>query len=178
MATTLFLNRPADASGGVLTVAGQPWRVPVAAPTNLELRVPAAGRYAVVTEHGPDEFAIDWGSIVWQNQQSFVAGHEHDAQVTSVGIATPGTVDLERFNTWFGGLIRDRGVDLFRCKGILAIADSDQRFVYHGVHMLTEGKYDRAWKPDEDRTNHVVFIGRNLDRRELEAGFQSCLTES
>jgi len=176
-ATAVFLNRPRESVGQVLAPSGQPWRIDVGRPTYLELRIERAGRYAIATEHGPDEFAIDWGGIAWQERQEFSAGHEHDAQVTSVGISCLGEVDLERFNVWFGGLIRDRGVDLFRCKGILAIAGSDQRFVYHGVHMLTEGKFDRPWRPNEPRLNQLVFIGRTLDRNELNDGFSSCLVQ-
>jgi G3E family GTPase len=176
-ATAVFLNRPRDLHGQVLVPAGQPWRVDAGSPTRLELRIERAGRYAIATEHGPDEFAIDWGGITWLHQQECAAGHEHDAQVTSVGISCLGEVDMERFNVWFGGLIRDRGADLFRCKGLLAMAGSDQRFVYHGVHMLTEGKYDRPWRPDEPRLNQLVFIGRNLDRDELNDGFRSCLVQ-
>ena len=33
----------------------------------------------------------------------------------------------------------------------------------------------RPWAPDEPRSNKLVFIGRNLDRAELLAGFQACI---
>jgi G3E family GTPase len=176
-ATAVFLNRPRDLHGQTLAPSGQPWRIDVSSPTHLELRLERAGRFAIATEHGPDEFAIDWGGINWIRQQEFTAGHEHDAQVTSVGISCPGEVDPELFNQWFSTLIRDRGTDLFRCKGILALAGSDQRFVYHGVHMLTEGKYDRPWRPEEPRLNQLVFIGRKLDRGELNDTFRACLVQ-
>jgi G3E family GTPase len=47
--------------------------------------------------------------------------------------------------------------------------------VFQGVHMLLDGQTDRPWRDGEQRTNRLVFIGRNLDRAELEAGFRSCL---
>jgi len=34
--------------------------------------------------------------------------------------------------------------------------------VYQGVHMLFDGRADRPWREGEDRTNQLVFIGRNL----------------
>ena len=42
-------------------------------------------------------------------------------------------------------------------------------------HMMFEGRTDRAWRSDEDRTNTLVFIGRNLPESELRAGLRSCL---
>jgi G3E family GTPase len=41
--------------------------------------------------------------------------------------------------------------------------------------MLFDGTEGRQWSPDESRVNRMVFIGRNLDRAELEAGFRACL---
>ncbi len=60
-------------------------------------------------------------------------------------------------------------------KGILNIQGSPNRFVFQSVHMLFDGKPDRPWQPDEDRTNQLVFIGRNLNREALNAGFKCCL---
>lgn len=39
-----------------------------------------------------------------------------------------------------------------------------------------EGKL-RPWAPGEERVNRLVFIGRNLDRKELTAGITSCIAE-
>jgi G3E family GTPase len=41
--------------------------------------------------------------------------------------------------------------------------------------MLFDGKPDREWKHGEDKINRIVFIGRNLDRQELQNGLKSCL---
>jgi G3E family GTPase len=92
-----------------------------------------------------------------------------------VGIERPGSVDVDRLNTWLGWLLRERGVDLFRSKGILSINGSPRRYVFQGVHMLFDGAEGAEWRDDEPRTNRLVFIGRNLDREELEAGFAACL---
>jgi hypothetical protein len=39
--------------------------------------------------------------------------------------------------------------------------------------MLLDGREDREWGDDRPATD-LVFIGRHLDRAELEAGFSSC----
>ncbi len=101
--------------------------------------------------------------------------HEHDSSVTSVGIVLPGDVDGKRLNAWMSELLQSKGEDIFRMKGVLSLKGDAQRFVFQGVHMMFDGKADRAWKPGEARTNKLVFIGRNLDRAALTDGFTKCL---
>jgi G3E family GTPase len=102
--------------------------------------------------------------------------HQHDQTVTSVGIQLPGRVDVERLNSWLGELLSAKGTDIFRSKGILALAGSDSQYVFQGVHMLFDGEQGRRWRDGEPRLNRLVFIGRHLDRAQLEQGFAGCLT--
>ena len=95
--------------------------------------------------------------------------------MSSVGIEDAAELDPKRLNAWLGDLLQTRGEDLFRCKGILNFRGSPKRVVFQGVHMLLESNADRAWQPGETRLNRLVFIGRNLDREALVAGFRSCL---
>jgi G3E family GTPase len=101
--------------------------------------------------------------------------HQHDLTVTSVGIEMEGDLNVDRLNKWLGKLLGEKGVDIFRMKGILSVKGESERFVFQGVHMLFDGKPDRPWRPDEPRVNRMVFIGRNLDRAELESSFAACL---
>jgi G3E family GTPase len=101
------------------------------------------------------------------------ATHQHDQTVSSVGFEVPGELDVDRLNEWLGGLLRDKGVDIFRSKGILAVQGWAERYVFQGVHMLMDGRADRPWG-DDPRVNKLVFIGRNLDGAELEEGLRAC----
>ncbi|MFI6468988.1 CobW family GTP-binding protein [Streptomyces sp. NPDC050516] len=101
--------------------------------------------------------------------------HQHDTTVTSVGIDLPGELDEDRLNRWLGNLLRTKGVDIFRSKGILALAGEPKQYVFQGVHMLLDGEFGRDWREDEERRNRLVFIGRNLDRAALERDFAACL---
>ncbi len=101
--------------------------------------------------------------------------HVHDTDVSSVGIVLPGDVDPRKLNRWIGKLLEVKGPDLYRMKGVLSVRGDDKRFVFQGVHMLFDGKPDRPWKPGESRGNKLIFIGRNLNRDELTAGFKACL---
>jgi G3E family GTPase len=104
--------------------------------------------------------------------------HEHDETVRSIAITEGGAIDADRLDVWIANLLRDRGTDIFRTKGILNLAGEDKRFVFQGVHMLFDGQFDRPWKPSETPKNELVFIGRNLDEMALAEGFRACLVEN
>ncbi|OAM90395.1 GTP-binding protein [Termitidicoccus mucosus] len=147
-------------------------------PAVFPMHVKRPGLYALFTQHHPDEFnaAVHAGrdGVAPKWEHAFKPDHEHDEEVTSVGVSLPGNLDGKRLNNWLGELLQKKGNDIFRSKGVLAVRGSDQRLVFQGVHMLFDGRLDRPWG-DEPRVNTFVFIGRNLDRNELVEGFQSCL---
>jgi hypothetical protein len=102
--------------------------------------------------------------------------HEHDSSVTSLSITTPGDVHMALVNQWIDNLLRTKGTDIYRMKGILAIATASKKYVYQGVHMIFDGKFeDEVWADGEPRQNKLVFIGKNLNHDELKAGFDACL---
>ncbi|WP_366039090.1 GTP-binding protein [Microcoleus sp. PH2017_05_CCC_O_A] len=101
--------------------------------------------------------------------------HEHDATVKSMAIVESGAVDGDKFSDWIGELLRTQGTDIFRTKGILNVSGQEKRFVFQGVHMLFDGRPDRAWKDSETPKNELVFIGRNLNETQLREDFRRCL---
>jgi len=143
------------------------------------LGIEAAGRYGLFTQHHPDEFEMkilrDPQVLAPVHEVEFPHSHTHDDSVTSVGIDVVGECDPDRLNCWLSDLLTDKGEDIFRMKGVLAIKGQPMRFVFQGVHMLFDGQPDRRWKSGEEKRNQLIFIGRNLDRIELNAGFHHCL---
>ncbi|KAE9453550.1 hypothetical protein C3L33_14551, partial [Rhododendron williamsianum] len=101
--------------------------------------------------------------------------HTHDPGVSSVSIVCEGSLDLEKANMWLGTLLMERSDDIYRMKGLLSIEGMKERFVFQGVHDIFQGSPDRLWNADEQRTNKIVFIGKNLNAQELEKGFKACL---
>jgi len=100
--------------------------------------------------------------------------HEHDSTVTSVGFEAAGDLNMERTNAWIAQLLRDKGTDIYRMKGVLAMAGCDDKYVYQGVHMLFTGEVLEPWG-DAPRVNRLIFIGKNLVRDELRSSFEACL---
>ena len=102
------------------------------------------------------------------------ATHIHDPTITSVGIVEDGDLDMDKMNGWLGTLLREKGVDIYRMKGVLSIRGQEDKFVFQGIHMLFDGQPMEPWG-DTKRSNRMIFIGRNLDREELMSGFNSCM---
>merc|ERR1711881_829345 len=99
------------------------------------------------------------------------AEHQHDDRVSSVGIHVKGEVDNDKLNEWIGWLLKEKGVDLFRSKGVLAVKGMKQKFVFQAIHMLFANSQQGEWGPDEEKICKMVFIGKNLNREELNSGF-------
>ncbi len=140
------------------------------------LEVAQAGTFLVFESCGHDPLHIQVnGEVVkpvWQ--ADFHAAHEHNDDVTSVGISLPGDLDGKRLNDWISDLLRTKGGDIYRMKGVLCVKGTNKRLVFQGVHMLFDAKFDREWGADP-RQNTLVFIGKNLDRTALTEAFKACL---
>ena len=102
-------------------------------------------------------------------------GGHHDPSIRSIALRQEGPVDGGKLNAWLGSLLKSRGADIFRMKGIVEVRGEPRRVVFQGVHMMFDGRPDRPWEPGEDRTNRLVFIGRNLPEAELRAALRACL---
>jgi G3E family GTPase len=133
--------------------------------------VPTAGAYVLFCEHAPEEFGL--ALTVAPVAERRFASHHHEEEIRSVGLSDPRPLNARRVNDWLSQLLEKQGQDIFRMKGVLNIRGDERRYVFHGVHMMFEGRPDRAWG-DAPRSSQLVFIGRGLDREALETGFASC----
>jgi G3E family GTPase len=183
-ATALF-TYPATAvrSGGELRPGSTLYKLVLGDDqTTFRVSIPAHGNYALFTQHGLSEFSgrLERDGKRVEPEHTHEHGghahsHTHDETVTSVGFEERRELDPKRLNAWLSELLQTKGQDIFRMKGVLLLRGQANRFVFQGVHMLFEGKPDRPWKEGEERKSQIVFIGRNLDREALQAGFRRCL---
>ena len=101
--------------------------------------------------------------------------HEHESGIGSVSLSSALPLDGDKVTEWLRNLLTERGQNILRTKGILDVKNRDERLVFQAVHMVMEGDYQSAWKPDEKRYSRIVFIGRDLDEAELQRGFSACV---
>ena len=102
----------------------------------------------------------------------------HDVSgVGSVGITARGPLDKYRFNAFMRDLLSERARDIFRSKGVLSIKGQEStKFVFQGVHeTVCFGPAASGWREGEVPLNQIVFIGRNLNRKDLLEGLRSCV---
>ncbi|MBC54506.1 MAG: cobalamin biosynthesis protein CobW [Gammaproteobacteria bacterium] len=175
-------SQPAQNVGDadLMTPGTTHWKLQLPSAVTLSLDVPLEGRYALFTQHTPEEFSIrlytdDDELCEPVAEHYFNAGHTHDDEVGSVAFEFTGTLDPELFNTWLSLLLRTEGENLYRMKGILAITGDDRRTVFQGVHMLFDNQPGAPWD-NETPYNRLVFIGRNLNREYLEGALKQCLS--
>ena len=143
------------------------------------LDVTAEDAVGLFAQHTAEEFDLklrnsEGEEVPPSAERTWVAQHEHDDEVGSIAIERDGDVDPEKLNRWLGKLLQERGVDIFRTKGIISIAGDPMRMVFQGVHMLLDAQPDRPWG-DNPRRNQLVLIGRNLDEQAIREGFDACL---
>jgi len=97
--------------------------------------------------------------------------------VQSVGIKFTGNLHAQWFNMFMMELLKERAADFYRTKGLLSFhGQGNTKFVFQGVHeQINFGPANDPWKDGEEHINKFVFIGRNLDRKELTMGLMECL---
>jgi len=166
-------------NGGAIRPEKRLFRLRLAAGENrYSVTIDRRGSYALFTQHLPSEFQLQLRGpemvIEPALGREYKPDHEHNEEITSVGIEAPGDLDGNKFNAWMRIILMEQGQDIFRMKGVLSIKGESQRFVFQGVHMLFDAKQDRPWDT-EQRRNSLIFIGRNLNRRQLNEGFRACL---
>ncbi|MCT9118284.1 GTP-binding protein [Cupriavidus gilardii] len=100
--------------------------------------------------------------------------HRHDPSVSSVSLVFDRPFDGDRLASAIRALLAAQGDDLFRIKGIVAVAGSGRRHVLQAVHRQLDLHAGEAWL-DAPRDSKLVFIGRNLDRGRLQTMLAICL---
>lgn len=101
--------------------------------------------------------------------------HHHDDKVSSIAFREEKPLDLDKVNHWMSYLVQEKGEDLLRYKGVLYIKGMKERIVFQGLHMLFSGRPDRRWKESERKITELVFIGKDLNKEELEKQFKNCI---
>jgi G3E family GTPase len=103
-------------------------------------------------------------------------GHDHDHSAGDGFDAVSFTFDRPLAADEFQSFLdRDLPDGVFRGKGILWVAESDARYIFHLVgkrFSLDESQWHGS------RKNTLVLIGRNLDGSQLRLQLEACLTHS
>ncbi|XP_011070951.1 COBW domain-containing protein 1 [Sesamum indicum] len=100
----------------------------------------------------------------------------HDSGVRTLCICELKKVDIDKVKMWIEEILWDKkyGMDIYRCKGILTVVNSDQLYTLQAVREIYEIVPTRKWKEEESRINKIVFIGRSLNEEILVNTLGAC----
>ena len=104
------------------------------------------------------------------------SGHIDASGITSVVLTCAQPLDANRLEDWLQDLLARHGTDILRTKGILSVHGEDRKLALQAVNMMLEGDFVGQWGAGS-RISRLVFIGRNLSRENLNAGFRKCRQE-
>ena len=96
---------------------------------DFKLTIAKAGAYALFCEHHPLEFGLHLAGQRPAAERKF-ASHHHEDDISSIGISDPRALDPVKVNQWFDYLLKTRGQDIFRMKGVLNVKGEDRRQVF------------------------------------------------
>jgi G3E family GTPase len=92
----------------------------------------------------------------------------HSGEIASFCLFLDEELDWTAFGIWLTMLLQARGQDVMRVKGLLNVGREEGPLLLNGVqHVVHPPEHLAAW-PDDDRRSRIVFIGRGVERRQVE----------
>ncbi len=92
--------------------------------------------------------------------------HDHDEEIDSTHIVLDASFDPVLLREGLEQIVLEQ--EVYRVKGFVSVPDKAMRLVVQGVGSRFEDFYDRSWKPEEPRLTKLVFIGKQLNRSQIE----------
>lgn len=145
------------------SVSGQNWGL-------SGLRPDAAAADLLAWTRGPDAATDPLANLSGLAQSAEAASFlsPHDARIGTASIVLDDAIPADVFDIWLDTLIKLRGPDILRVKGIVFLEDIEMPFVFHGVqHIFDPPVPLRDW-PGHDRSSRIVVIARDISRPELQ----------
>ena len=93
--------------------------------------------------------------------------NRHDDEIRATCITLEEPVSGKAVDAWLEALLRWRGEDLLRVKGIIHVAELDAPMIIHGVQHIFHPPFVLPEWPSEDRRTRIVFIARNIEEETL-----------
>lgn len=145
--------------------------------------------YTTVEAGAPVAELLSLGAFDMARVEHGISGcHQHGPQegkthphrkheIETLSVEFSGLLGLSRFQRWIEQFVVAHASNLFRAKGIVALANVSERLVFQGVHGRYRCTLGRPWSEEKPLTR-MVFIGRELDRSAIKRGLEGCRVES
>ncbi|KAJ4960430.1 hypothetical protein NE237_020340 [Protea cynaroides] len=99
-----------------------------------------------------------------KENQSISTTNLHNSGVRTLCISEQHTVNLDKFRSWIEEILWEKkyNMDIYRCKGVLSVQNSDQLHTLQAVREIYEIVPARRWQEGENQMTKIVFIGKAL----------------
>ena len=97
--------------------------------------------------------------------------HQHDDGINSVQVVFEQPVDPKTLTAKLHQLVQEQ--EIYRIKGFINVPQKPMRLVLQGVGNRFDSFYDRFWTEGELRQTRLVFIGREIDKMQVERAIGS-----
>ena len=98
------------------------------------------------------------------------AHHEHAHDHFDSFVIKLGEVDSDKLQTILKQLLADNNI--YRAKGFAALPGKPMRQVLQAVGERLDVHFDRLWSADEARGTNLVFIGKGIEKADIEAALK------
>ena len=144
-------------------------KVDMADPDAVETRVRAVNPGAEIVEAAFGK--VEPGRLFDREQRDPrdvpIEQHGHHDGIRPFCLFLNEQLDWTAFGIWLTMLLQARGTDLLRVKGLLNVGGNGPLLLNGVQHVVHPPEHLAAW-PDDDRRSRIVFIGRGLERDEVE----------
>ncbi len=100
--------------------------------------------------------------------------HNHSSDFVSEAFVIKEPFDMDKFSLWMKSFLYFNERTVLRAKGIVRFKGYMEKYIFHAVfgsYILEKGTIS----DNEDQLTQLVFIGRHLDREQIEEGLNSLL---
>ncbi|TVQ15716.1 MAG: GTP-binding protein [Bacteroidetes bacterium] len=115
-----------------------------------------------------DNLKISLSDIFKNNHHNGVENIALKHTIRAEGFLFNECFDKELFNIWISSLIYFNQNSLYRAKGILYFKNSKKKYIFQAVKGSCVFEEGSEWKEGESRFSKIVFIGKFIDRSEME----------
>lgn len=91
----------------------------------------------------------------------------HDKRIRSVSIVLDEPLEDRVFDDWLSNLVKLRGPNLLRVKGLVFLQRIETPFVFHGVQHVFDNPVPITTWDQSDRKSRIVIIARDLSETRL-----------
>ena len=88
---------------------------------------------------------------------------KHDSRIGTFSFRMDAEMTMESANKFLSKIVMEKGQNIYRMKGFLAIQGAKEKYVFHSVGMLFNCVPFTRWKDDEKKECVLVIIGKHLE---------------